>query len=182
MAAAAIPIVLSAVSTAVGVYSSIKQGEAQSAAFKAQQQQQQQHEQQLRTRALQDEAARREELTAQLSTIDAIRAGRGLSLDSPTALTIRNDTTDSAMDNMRVSRLNILNGAESARQSAEQSGAAASTALTSGYLSGATSLLDFGAKTIGTVGSSGLANSDPNYRGTYKGKAVSYSPNTGSKY
>ncbi len=145
MAMAAIPIVLSAVSTAVGVYSSIKQGEAQSAALKAQQQQQQQREQQLRTQALQDEAARREELTSQLSTIDAIRAGRGNSLTSPTALTIRDDVTNDAMDNMRVSRLNILNGAESARQSAEQSGAAASTALTSGYMRGATSLLDFGA-------------------------------------
>ena len=149
MAAAAIPIVLSAVSTAVGVYSSIKQGEAQSAALKAQQQQQQQREQQLRTQALQDEAARREELTSQLSTIDAIRAGRGMSGTSPTALVIRDDVTDDAMDNMRVSRLNILNGAESARQSAEQSGAAASTALTAGRLGAATSLLDFGSKVYG---------------------------------
>lgn len=137
-------LALSAVSTAVGVYGSIKQGEAQSAAMKAQQQQQQQHEQQLQTRAMQDEAARREELVANMNTMDAIRAGRGLSGTSPTALVIRNDATNTAMDDMRVSRLNILNGAESARQQAEQYGSAASTALTTGYLSAGKSLLDFG--------------------------------------
>jgi hypothetical protein len=93
---------------------------------------------------MQDEAARREELVANMNTMDAIRAGRGNSLTSPTALTIRQDLVDTASDDMRVSRLNILNGAESARQQAEQYGSAASTALTTGYLSAGKSLLDFG--------------------------------------
>ena len=151
MAMAAVPLVMMAVSTAVSVYSSVKQGEAQSAALKFQQQQQQQREEQLRTRAMQDEAARREELASNLSTIEAIRAGRGLSQSSPTALAIRDDVTDNAMDAMRVSRLNILNGAESARQAGEQAGSAASTALTSGYLGAGKSLLDFGTKAYGLL-------------------------------
>lgn len=140
-----VAIAAAAVSTAVGTYSSVKQGQAQSAALKAQQQQQQQREQQLKTKAMQDEAARREELVANLNTAAAIRAGRGLSQSSPTALVIRDDLTDDAMDDMRISRLNILNGAESARQQAEQYGSAASTALTAGYLGAGKSLLDFGA-------------------------------------
>lgn len=152
MAMAAIPLVMAAVSTAVSVYSSVKQGQAQSAAMKAQQQQQQQREEQLRTRAMQDEAARREELTANLSTIDAIRAGRGLSQTSPTALVLRDDVTGDAMDSMRVSRLNILNGAESERQGAIISGQGASNALTTGYLRAGSSLLDFGAKAFGGMG------------------------------
>lgn len=150
MAMAAVPmIIMMAASTAVSVYSSVRQGQAQSSALKAQQQQQRQREEQLRTRALQDEAARREELASNLSTIEAIRAGRGLSQGSPTALVIRDDLTNDAMDDMRVSRLNILNGAESARQSAEQSGKAASNALTTGYLGAGKSLLDFGASMAG---------------------------------
>lgn len=167
MAVAAIPLVMAAVSTAVSVYSSVKQGQAQSAALKAQQQQQQQREQQLRTQALQDEAARREELTSQMSTIDAIRAGRGLSGTSPTALVIKDDVTSDAMDNMRVSRLNILNGAESSRQSAAQSGSAASTALTTGYLGATTSLLDFGAKAYGLSSGGGGASYTSGVRGGY---------------
>lgn len=135
-------------STAVGVYSSVKQGEAQSAAFKAQQEQQRQRSEQLQTKAMQDEAARREELVSSLNTAAAIRAGRGLSQSSPTALVIRDDITDSAMDDMRINRLNILNGADSARQQAEQFGSAASTALTTGYLSAGKSLLDFGSAQI----------------------------------
>ncbi|MBK3775927.1 hypothetical protein GAY31_17470 [Azospirillum brasilense] len=146
---------LMAASTAVSVYSSVQQGQAHSAALKAQQQQQQQREEQLRTRAMQDEAARREELASNLSTIEAIRAGRGLSQSSPTALVIRDDLTDTAMDDMRVSRLNILNGAESARQSAQQAGNAASNALTAGYLGAGKSLLDFGANMAGGMGGSG---------------------------
>ncbi|WP_434617434.1 hypothetical protein [Azospirillum sp. B2RO_4] len=151
----AIGVGLSAVSTATAVYGSIQQGQAQSAALKAQQEQQRQHEEQLRTRAVQDEAARREELVANMSTMDAIRAGRGLSGTSPTALVIRNDATDTAMDDMRVSRLNILNGADSARQQGEQYGSAASTALTTGYLGAGKSLLDFGAKNSGLLASGG---------------------------
>lgn len=149
-----------AVSAAVSAYSSVKQGQAQSTALKFQQQQQEQREQQLRTRAMQDEAARREELASNLSTIEAIRAGRGLSQTSPTALVIRDDVTDSAIDAMRVSRLNILNGADSARQSAEQDGNAASNALTTGYLGAGKSLLDFGASvaSMGMGGSSAPKN------------------------
>lgn len=143
-------VALSAVSTAAGIYSSIQQGEAQAAQLSYQQKQQQMREEQLRTQAMQAEAARREELTANLSTIEAIRAGRGLSQTSPTALVIRDDVSSDAMDNTRIERLNILNGAESARQSAEQSGNAASSAATAGWLKGGMSLLNFGADTVKT--------------------------------
>ena len=144
----AVAVAATAVSAATAVYGSIQQGKAQSAALKAQQEQQRQRSEQLHTKALQDEAARREELASNLSTVTAIRAGRGLSQSSPTALVIRDDITDAAMDDMRINRLNILNGAESARQQGEQYGAAASTALTMGYLGAGKSLLDYGAGQI----------------------------------
>ncbi|MCW2244752.1 multidrug resistance efflux pump [Azospirillum fermentarium] len=172
-------IALAAVSTAAGAYSSIQQGQAQSAALKAQAEAQRRQEEAQRTAALQREAQRREELLSQQSTVDALRAGRGLSGDSPTALRIRQDVTGDAMDAMRVERLNILNGADSSRMSAEQSDAAASTALTTGYLRAGTSLLDFGAKAFAPTS---LANSDPGFQGTWKGRAVSYFPNSGSKF
>lgn len=145
---ATVALIASGASAAVQTYASVKQGEAQSAAARYEQQQHQQREEQLRTRAMQDEAARREELAANLSTIEQIRAGRGLSQSSPTALVIRDDLTDSAMDDMRVSRLNILNGADAARQAGEQAGSAASNALTTGYLGAGRSLLDFGSTLV----------------------------------
>lgn len=145
-------LVASGVSTAVGVYGSIQQGQAQSEQMRYQQRQQQLREEQLRTQAMQAEAARREELSANLSTIEAIRAGRGLSQTSPTALVIRDDVTDDAMDNMRTERLNILNGAESQRQAAIQSGSAADSAVTGSYIRAGTSLLDFGSKAAGMYG------------------------------
>ncbi|WP_298372668.1 hypothetical protein [Azospirillum sp.] len=140
----AIPIALSAVSTAVGVYGSVQQGQAQAEQQRYQQRQQQLREEQLRTQAMQDETARREELTANLNTIAAVRAGRGLSQTSPTALVIRDDTTNDAMDAMHTSRLNILNGAESARQAGIQAGNAADSAAAGGWIKGGVSLLDFG--------------------------------------
>lgn len=182
MGFSAVTTAVMAASAAVGAAASIQQGQAQSAALKAQQLQQEQRAQQLQTRAMQDEAARREELASNLSTIAAVRAGRGLSQVSPTALAIRNDVTGDAMGDMRISRLNILNGAESERQSAIVSGKAASAALTAGYFGAGKSLLDFGASAAGMVGGGSLANSDRNFQGTYNGKKVSYLPNSGSKF
>ena len=169
-------------SAAVSTYSAVQQGEAQAEAAKAAQKQHQMREEAQRTAALQDEAARREELMSRLSTIDAIRAGRGLSGTSPTALVIRDDVTDDAMRDMGISRLNTLNGAESSRQAGIQEGRNARAALNIGYTRAAGSLLDFGAGAIGMAGGGSLANSNPDFQGTYKGRKVSYMPNSGSKF
>jgi hypothetical protein len=144
----AVAVAASALSTAVGVYGSVQQGQAQAEQARYQQRQQQLREEQLRTQAMQDETARREALTANLNTIAAVRAGRGLSQTSPTALVIRDDVTNDAMDAMHTSRLNILNGAESARQAGIQAGNTADSAASSGWIKGGVSLLDFGAKTV----------------------------------
>lgn len=61
-----------------------------------------------RSAAAVDEAARRRDLDSSLQTIDAMRSGRGLSLDSPTARAIRSGVTEAADRDILASRTNYL--------------------------------------------------------------------------
>jgi hypothetical protein len=140
--ATAVMAVAAVVSAAVGTYSAVQQGEAAQAQANYAAKQKRDQEEAYRTAALQEEAARREELQANLSTFDAFRAGRGLGSTSPTALTLRDDITGDAMDEMRVRRINMLNGAESARQGAIMAERRGQSELTAGYLGAAGSALN----------------------------------------
>jgi hypothetical protein len=120
--------------------SSIMQGREQSRAASFEQQQLRIQEQQTRTAAAQQEASRREELTASIETIQAMRAGRGLSSQSPTGLAIIRDVESEAMDDMRTERLNTLLRADQSRMLANLAGRRARTSLLAGYLGGAAEL------------------------------------------
>jgi hypothetical protein len=60
----------------------------------------------IRSAAAADEAARRTDLESSLETIDAMRAGRGLSLDSPTGRAISNNVTAVGERNIATRRPN----------------------------------------------------------------------------
>lgn len=83
------------------IYSAGKQGDALQA----------QYDQQAKSSeaaAIQEEAINRRKLLSVVAEQDAIRAGRGLSMTSGTALSIFNDTTKQGEADIQQSRLNTL--------------------------------------------------------------------------
>jgi hypothetical protein len=144
MEALTLPMILSAAGTAMSVVGSISQGNAQKSAMSAQAAEMERQREAERTRALQEEAARREDLASQLSTISAVRAGRGLSQTSPTALVIDEAVTEDSMSDMLTGRTSSVLRQDSLRMSAASSRQQGSMAQTAGYIKAGTSLLDFG--------------------------------------
>ncbi len=147
--------VLMALGSAMSAMSAISQGNAQKAAASAQAAEMERQREVEKTRALQEEAARREELNAQLSTIEAIRAGRGLSQTSPTALVIDEAVTDNSMDDLLAGRTNSMMRQDSLRMSAQSTRDQGAMAQTAGYLKGASSLLTFGSNMMSPAGGYG---------------------------
>lgn len=72
------------------------------------------------TQAAQDEANRRSDLESSLETIQVMRAGRGLSLDSPTGEAILTSTTDRAERDITTSKANIFGRASNAELAASE--------------------------------------------------------------
>lgn len=141
-----IATVLSIASTAVSALGAISQGAAQSSAMKAQAAELERQRKAEETRALQEEAARREDLASNLSTITAVRAGLGLDKSSPTALAITADVTGDAMNDMFTARTGSILKQDSLRMGAAGYRSQASQARTAGFINAGTSLLNFGAK------------------------------------
>lgn len=75
----------------------------------------------IRNAAAADEAARRIDLESSLQTIDAMRAGRGLALDSPTGRAISQNVTATGERNIQTSRTNLLLQADQSDAQAELS-------------------------------------------------------------
>jgi hypothetical protein len=75
----------------------------------------------IRSAAAVDEAARRTDLESSLETIDAMRSGRGLSLDSPTGRAISRNVTATGERNIMTSKTNFLLDAEKSGFQGEQS-------------------------------------------------------------
>lgn len=134
MGAAAIPIAIAvsaAVSAAGAGYAAHSQAEQNKAAANAAEVQ----EDTARAAAAQDEAQRRRQLMQVIASQDALRAARGSSLTSGTALSIYDDTIAQAEKDIRTSRLNILSQADQYRMTAQARRAAATDSLVGGYLS-----------------------------------------------
>jgi hypothetical protein len=104
-------------------------------------------EQTERTAGAQAEARRLEELTANLGTIQAIRAGRGVGMSSPTGQTILAATTSEQVRDAQQDRLNHLLKADQSRLAAGMLGKKASYSLLSGYIGAGTALAEGGYKT-----------------------------------
>lgn len=144
MAELTLATVLAGAGAAISAVGAISQGNAQKAAMNAQAAEMERQREAEKTRALQEEAARREDLASQLSTISAVRAGRGLSQTSPTALVIDEAVTENSMNDMLTGRTSSVLRQDSLRMSAESSRQQGSMAQTAGYIKAGTSLLDFG--------------------------------------
>lgn len=196
-------LVAQTVATVVG---SIQQANAASAAAKAQARadanrlefEKQQYESAQRDEliaAKQEEALQRKELNDALSTIDAIRASRGMKFSTPTSEVITRDIKESATANIRTNRTNRLSRADNLRQRAEYSGNMAGYALRmgdynasmakrQGYFNAGISLVtgfarssfgkslfgasgNFGAQTGGQTGIAGVRNRINAARGFY---------------
>ena len=90
--------------------------------------------------AKQVEAERTKELNDTIATIDALRAGRGASLDSPTAQVVERQTKKRSADIMLAETLGIREGAQGSRLQAAGLRSSASAALISGYARAGTTL------------------------------------------
>jgi hypothetical protein len=130
--------------TALQATSQIMRGRAEAQAAAFEQEQLRIQEQMTRTAAMQEEARRREELTANLETIQSIRAGRGVGEASPTAMAIYDSVTEDEMRDVDIARFNQLQRADLARRSAELAGGRARMSLLSGYLGGGATVADAG--------------------------------------
>lgn len=127
--------------TALSATGSVMSGQERSNAAQFEASQYHIQEQQARTAALQDEAARRRDLTTSLETIQAIRAGRGVGSDSPTGTAILSSATGLAEDDILASRANYTSRADLANRASLLSERKARTSLLSGYLGAGESIV-----------------------------------------
>jgi len=94
--------VVSAVTSIVGGISAKQAADDEAAQYREEQEN-------ARVAGLQEETERQRELQRQLASVDAIRAGRGVELYSPTSDTIRAEQEAAAEDDINTIRLNSLN-------------------------------------------------------------------------
>jgi len=127
MAQLAIPAMI--IGTAASVGGQLMAGGQKAAAAEFEAQQYQQQAQAARTAALQDETARRRDLTSNLETIQAIRAGRGAGSGSPTAMAIYDSTISRSEDDIAASKANYAAKADLASRASILSQKKASSSL-----------------------------------------------------
>jgi hypothetical protein len=120
--------------TAASAGSQIMAGNEKSTAAQFEAQQYAQQAQAAKTASLQDETARRRDLTSNLETIQAIRAGRGVGSSSPTAMAIYNNTIDKSEEDIQASKANYAAKADLASRASILSERKASTSLLAGTL------------------------------------------------
>lgn len=143
------------VGTAGSAVSQVMQGREQAKAAAFEQDQLQVAAQQTRTAAAQEETNRRNELTSSLETIEAIRAGRGLSGSSPGGMAILEGVTNRAERDIGISKGNYAQKADLLDREASMSSSKGSMSLLAGYLGAA-----------GTIGNS-IFNASRPYNPNY---------------
>lgn len=92
----------------------------------------------------QDEAARRQEMNDTLATIDAIRAGRGLTGASPTAMTIARTETRDALSDIRTARFSRYSRGQALLRSASNTKSAGRGAMLRSFMSAGAQGLSLG--------------------------------------
>ena len=96
----------------------------------------------------QDEANRRREMNETLATIDAIRAGRGLSTASPTGVAIARTTTRDSLRDIRTARFSRYTRGQALRRSASNTKSAGRSALTRSFIRAGAQGLSMGSKLV----------------------------------
>lgn len=123
-----------AIGSGVKAYSSVQQGRAQYQAYAMEARQRELESKQYALQARQVSAQRLTELSANLAAIDAARAGKNLTGDSPTSMALVKSFTKESMasraNEILQSRLGYL-GSINAKTSAQMAGR---SALKSGYI------------------------------------------------
>lgn len=127
MAALALPALI--IGTATSAVGSLAAGGQKAAAAEFEAQQYAQQAQAAKTASLQDETARRRDLTSNLETIQAIRAGRGVGSGSPTAMAIYDSTISRSEDDIAASKANFSAKADLASRASILSQKKASSSL-----------------------------------------------------
>lgn len=148
MAELAVPALI--VGTAASAAGSLMAGSEKATAAQFEQQQYEQQAQAARTAALQDETARRRDLTSNLQTIETIRAGRGVGAASPTAMAIYDNTINNSEDDIAASKANYAAKADLSSRAATLAGRKGSTSLLAGALGA-----------VSTIGSAGFRYATP---------------------
>lgn len=92
----------------------------------------------------QDEAARRKEMNDTLATIDAIRAGRGLSNATPTAMTVARTTTRDALSDIRTARFSRYSRGQALQRSATNTQSSGRSAMLRSFVSAGAQGLSLG--------------------------------------
>jgi hypothetical protein len=146
----------------LSAFSKVQQGQEASRAALFEQQQLQTQAMQFRTAADQAEAKRREELTSNIETIAAIRAGRGVGATSPTAMAIFDKTVSDAEGDIATERVNYLTRADLSERAGIMAERKARTSLLAGYVGAGADILSTGAKLAGyAYGTQGIRASRP---------------------
>lgn len=123
-----------AASTALQATGAVMAGREQARAAKFEAQQYAIQAQVERTAAAQAEARKREELTSALGTIQAVRAGRGVGLSSPTGMATLTTVASEMTRDARQASLNHLLKADQSRMAGALSGKKATYSLLSGLV------------------------------------------------
>ena len=158
MSALALPALV--IGTATSAFGQLSAAGQQSAAAEFESQQYAQAAQAQQTAGIQEETQRRRNLTSNLETIQAIRAGRGVGAGSPTAEAIYGNVTSNAEDNIQAAKANAAAKADLAHRASFLSAAKSSTSLLAGDL-GAAGALASGAFRYRTIGPDRWAGPSP---------------------
>lgn len=126
------------IGTATGAVGKLAAAGQQSAAAEFESQQYAQQAQAAQTAGIQDETARRRDLTSSLESIQAIRAGRGVGAGSPTAMATYDNISSVSEDNIQASKANYAAKSDLARRASILSERKASSSMLAGYLGAAT--------------------------------------------
>lgn len=124
----------SLVSTAFGVAGALQQGASQSAAAKYQAQRAEQAAKYARVNADMTDTYYRDELRSTLSNIDAIRASAGTNPDAPTAVALRDKSTETSNRQRTIAVLNYTQQEKQSLNDASFFRSSAKTYQTAGFL------------------------------------------------
>jgi len=135
-------------------FGSVMRGREEARGAQFEKQQYEVAEQQTRTQAAQSEAARRDQLTSSLETIQAIRAGRGTGAFSPTGEAIMTSAIEDTERDIAIERANYATKADLSRRAALMSERKSKTSLLAGYLGAVEAVASGGTKaySMGTYG------------------------------
>jgi hypothetical protein len=136
------PLMIAAIvgGTAVQAYGHQMAGQEASHAAEFEQQQLQIQAQTQKTAADQAEARRRDELTSNLETIQAIRAGRGVGAGAPGETALLTSVIDKQERDIGIERFNYLQKADLSQRAALLAGRKAQTSLLAGDLAAASDI------------------------------------------